>query len=512
MNAYIKVYFKSVFKWLWFLLWFFVVFWIVGWLNIDVNINSTLNSFIKRMYFTSNGQSPIDDSIPNENNNTSLLVDWESWSIDMVGAVNIQEWKLKDWVIITQDIKDFTINTQNIWNNQINNRVLEDNSIDSSKISPWNINSSNIKDNWVYPQDINSSGTFKFNEIFDSNNPLYYSNLSSLTNFNSINWTSFESISISRINSWLWVLTWHSSQWVTVNWTVKSSWDLCRNFTHPIYGKQDRYCLGQDPLELWEMREWWRCKVTWNKINCNHNMPYTFTWEYWDWWSCSVTQPILSDWNTCTKTCWWWTQSRTCSTNVWSVTRNAKCIRQPDNKVVPTSYCESYAWTINNTKTCSVDCTWIALTQSCNTQACCNVTSWSPDPSTVCSHKTLTQTSNCWTTRTVQWTKLWTTLAAQSIAASKAWWVVTYNSPTFDNPIEISWSVFTEDLLYWVYCYDKDWNMTYKNVWWKWRDSDDRIDYAYYSCVANRIYIKVQEWGWVWSDRMWYTVNWKYCE
>ncbi|MEF2174842.1 MAG: hypothetical protein V3575_00095, partial [Candidatus Absconditabacteria bacterium] len=246
---------------------------------------------------------------------------------------------------------------------------------------------------------------------------------------------------------------------------------------------------------------------------CTNYAGCTYSWQKNSWSACNALSSYWGNRGACNKTCGGGTQIRSCVLPTGTQTRSIYCLRS-DGTTVSNSSCTGAQPT--TTQTCSASLTGCGglSTQSkaCNTQSCCNISFWSPDAGTVCSNKTLTQTSNCGTTRVVQGTKQWSSIGAQSVSAAKAGGVVTYNSQVFPYPIEINGSVFTEDLLYRIYCYDAAGNITYKNVGGKGKDKDDRIDYAYFSCVANRVYIKVQEGGGHGSDKMGYTVNGKYCE
>ncbi|MEF2175841.1 MAG: thrombospondin type-1 domain-containing protein, partial [Candidatus Absconditabacteria bacterium] len=289
MRSYIKVYFKSFFKGIGFLMGVFLILGIVNGLDIQTDVSNSLKSYIKKMYFTDNGKSPLDELTPHKDNNTTLLFDGQSGNIDMIGALNIQEGKLKDGVIISQDVKDYTINKNNIGNFQINNNILADNSIDSSKISIGNIKNGNIKNNTILPIDINSSDNFEFKSIYDNDNPAFYSDQSKVTNFNTIKGDKVESLNITKVNTGIGVLKGNGSSGLNINGSMQVNGDLCRKFSHPDYGQQDNYCLGNDPLEFGIMQEGGWCKVSGNKINCNNLPPYTFSWKIGAYGGCNTS-------------------------------------------------------------------------------------------------------------------------------------------------------------------------------------------------------------------------------
>ncbi|MEF2176014.1 MAG: thrombospondin type-1 domain-containing protein, partial [Candidatus Absconditabacteria bacterium] len=112
---------------------------------------------------------------------------------------------------------------------------------------------------------------------------------------------------------------------------IKGTGEVCGKYSG-IYGTIDSYCIGAQPLEIGELKDNKRCKVSGNKIDCIYDMPFTFSWK-------------IGEYGGCDKTCGGGTQ-----------TRSVECKRN-DNKIVADSYCSESKpdeSKVCNTQVCAV--------------------------------------------------------------------------------------------------------------------------------------------------------------
>lgn len=242
---------------------------------------------------------------------------------------------------------------------------------------------------------------------------------------------------------------------------------------------------------------------------------YKYSWQTTSWWSCSVS-------------CWWWTQSRTvtCKRSDWANQADSICISKVWSKPTTSQSCNTQncpinwncwltKWTCdnwtsiwtNNTNSCNTTATWKCLWLYWWSNVNCSKFNW------VC--------PTC-TDGVKNWTETWIdcgwscgsclSCTPQNIAwytntAKAAGWNATYTSNMYSFPVKFTFDLWSEDLIYNIVCYNKDWSV--KNSWsgW-WKDDSWDIDHFKWNCTAYKIYLKVTEWWWQSTDSLWYNLKW----
>jgi len=106
-------------------LWLLWTAWVYATLNIDTTINN-LYSYMMKLVLTSDGTP---------DGTKKIILDGADGSISMSGALNIQQWALKDNTIVSADIKDGAITTAKIARNAVTSDMIASSAITTGKIA-----------------------------------------------------------------------------------------------------------------------------------------------------------------------------------------------------------------------------------------------------------------------------------------------------------------------------------------------------------------------------------------
>jgi len=133
---------------------FIISLWVSYWLVVDQSIENAV-SYIKRIIFTTDGTDQWDQKVVIDGVNGSIAMSWE---------LNIQEWALKDFSVVTNDIKDGVITNTKIANETITSDKLAENSVWASELADNSVDTYAIQDNSITSEKI-VNGSIKAEDI-----------------------------------------------------------------------------------------------------------------------------------------------------------------------------------------------------------------------------------------------------------------------------------------------------------------------------------------------------------
>jgi len=271
--------------------------------------------YVQKMVFTDNGLKSW---------NAKIVIDGNNGSVTMSGALNIQEWALKDNTVLSEDIKDWTIKREDldfdigIW---LFKKIWT-----SAVYTGWNV--------WVWTVDKNKlKEVRKLQVIQDDNNSWWVWYFE-----NKWKWRW-------KRNSWIYVRAWDkkTNKWYIIMW-ANNEWE--QKFSVMPNGNVWVWTVRPHAqLELkWDARirlNWWDNNNYWD-INAYDNWTHlllTRNWttnvKFYDNWNVKVRWKVYSnnkelatkeyvnsktswgiDYNDCKNISFWWespTQFKTCS-------------------------------------------------------------------------------------------------------------------------------------------------------------------------------------------------------